>query len=150
MLSLEARSADPSGADAPPPAGGKRRGRSTSALAGLGRSAPDLGRLPATVRTGLAILGFFGLADVIAHLGVPGSGPRPADAGQFVAHLGVLAGMVVVLAGVVVDAIRAGRAPGSSGGEPGRPPKRGASPSGRRPAAIATRKTGREAQDAVR
>lgn len=114
-----------------------------------GTVSSHLGRLPTTIRTGLAILGFFGLADVVAHLGAP-TGPRPgsADAGQFVAHLGVLVGMVAVMAGVVRDGVRTGRASRTTGGSSGRPP--GHAERSRRPEPSSTRSRGREAHDAIR
>lgn len=102
MLVLEAQGTDPNVA-----AGGRHPAvPGTSFLHRLGALAvDDLSRLPRTIRLGLVILGYFGLADVIAHLGAPtASGLRPTDASQVVAHLGLLGGMVVVLVGVLRDA----------------------------------------------
>ncbi len=102
MLAIEAPGTDPNVA-----AGGRHPAvPGTSFLHRLeALAAGKLSRLPRTVRLGLVILGFFGLADVVAHLGMPtASGPRPTDSSQVVAHLGILGGMVVVLVGVLRDA----------------------------------------------
>lgn len=63
----------------------------------------ELRRLPWTARFGLAVLGLFGFADVVAHVGVPVTAGGSASDRQLLAHLGVLAGMVVVLGGVLRD-----------------------------------------------
>ena len=66
-----------------------------------------LARIPAASRAGLLIIGLGLGADVIAHLDagldqIGGSMTGP----QLSAHLVVFIGMVVVLAGVVVDGVR--------------------------------------------
>lgn len=126
-----------------------RAARLPQAAGDVRRVSIDPGPLPATIRAGLGILGFFGLADVVAHLGTPTvSGPASADAGQLVAHLGVLLGMTVVAVGLVVEGLRAGRASQTTGGVSGRPPAEAAPTRGRR--RPSTRSRGREAHDAVR
>jgi hypothetical protein len=78
----------------------------------------DIRPLPALTRVGLAVLVLGGLADLAAHIAVTapetghGHGFTPAEVE---AHLVVLAGMVLVLIGVVVDGVRRTR-PGRSAG----------------------------------
>jgi glutamate-1-semialdehyde aminotransferase len=71
----------------------------------------DLRALPPVIRTGLAVVGFGGLADVVTHLSFAGPGePGGHTAAQLSAHAVAFAGMVLVLAGVVVDGARQSRA----------------------------------------
>jgi|DewCreStandDraft_2_1066082.scaffolds.fasta_scaffold29939_2 hypothetical protein len=109
MLPIETEDSptDPGGRTTPPP-----RVRGEPAPTGLALAhravtvvVRDLTRLPSTVRIGLGVLGLFGLADIVAHLGVPTAADGGStDSGQLVAHLGVLVGMIVVLVGIVSGA----------------------------------------------
>ena len=68
----------------------------------------SLRSLPALARAGLAMLAFGGLADLVAHLGLPaeaGHGHGFTSA-EVEAHLVVLVGMVLTLLGVVIDGVR--------------------------------------------
>jgi len=68
--------------------------------------------IPPGSRLGLLIIGVGFVADLVAHL-APGSDLNQAHltSPQLSAHLVVVAGMVLVLAGVVADGIRNGRSP---------------------------------------
>jgi hypothetical protein len=81
----------------------------------IGRAAKTLGGIPTGSRYGLLIIGLGIVADLVAHLG-PGvdhdhgllTGP------QLSAHFVVFLGMVLVLAAVVIDGVRAShRVPGA-------------------------------------
>ena len=64
--------------------------------------------LPTLARVGLGVLAFGGLADLVAHLGAPAT-TAGHSADQLSAHLIVFVGMVLVMAGVVVDGVRISR-----------------------------------------
>ena len=68
----------------------------------------SLRSLPALARAGLAVLAFGGLADLVAHLGLPAEAGHGHGftAAEVEAHLIVFAGMVLILLGVVVDGVR--------------------------------------------
>lgn len=90
---------------------GRSQIRSAMRILDVARSAVwTFGRIPTGSRFGLIVMGVGIVADLIAHLD-PGlehehgtmTGP------QVSAHLVVFLGMVVVLAGVVIDGVRSGR-----------------------------------------
>jgi hypothetical protein len=67
--------------------------------------------LPFLARLGVFVLLFGGLADVVAHFGLPAEagGLHPHAASESIAHLIGFVGMVLVLLGVVVDGVRRNR-----------------------------------------
>ena len=80
-----------------------RSQRGTPALAALA----DLRRVPAASLVGVFVMGLGLAADVVAHLDPPVGGPHGLVTDeQLSAHLVAFAGMVLVLAGVVVDGIQ--------------------------------------------
>lgn len=78
----------------------------------------SLRALPALSRVGLAVLVFGGLADLVAHLGLPAEAAHGHgfSAAEVEAHLIVLVGMVLILLGVVIDGVRRAH-PGRSAGD---------------------------------
>jgi hypothetical protein len=67
--------------------------------------------LPTLVRLGLLVLAFGGVADVVAHFGLPTEAGELHEhaASESMAHLIGFVGMVLVLLGVVVDGARRSR-----------------------------------------
>jgi hypothetical protein len=80
----------------------------------------ELRRAPAAVQLGIGILVFGGAADVVTHLsgGAFVAGTTGHAPGELTAHLVGFAGMVVVLAGVLVDGVRRGRSAAEAGSKP--------------------------------
>jgi hypothetical protein len=66
--------------------------------------------LPALARAGLAVMGFGGLLDLVAHVGAPVDSVASSAADQATAHLLLFVGMVLIVLGVVVDGVRLSRA----------------------------------------
>jgi len=68
----------------------------------------SLRALPALARVGLAVLVFGGLADVVAHLGLPAEAGRGHgfSTAEVEAHVVVFVGVVLILLGVVIDGVR--------------------------------------------
>ena len=68
----------------------------------------DLAALPGTVRLGLGVSAIGGAADLVTHASF--SAGSAGNGTELSAHLVTFAGMVLVLAGVVVDGVRQTRA----------------------------------------
>jgi len=63
--------------------------------------------LPLVIRLGLIVIAFGGLADLVTHLSfADAADPGGHTQAQLSAHAIAFAGMVLVLAGVVVDGVR--------------------------------------------
>ena len=68
-----------------------------------------LRRLPPLVVLGLAVMAAGGAVDVVVHVGAVGHHSHAGIGAEHVAHLAGIAGMLVVLAGVVIHGIRRSR-----------------------------------------
>jgi hypothetical protein len=82
---------------------------------------PSFRSLPALARAGLAVLAFGGLADLVAHLGLPAEAGHGHGftAAEVEAHLVVFVGMVLILLGVVIDGVRRAHLGRSAGNRKG-------------------------------
>jgi hypothetical protein len=70
-----------------------------------------LRRLPPLMVIGLLVMVVGGVLDVVVHLQPAGHGPHPGVGAEHVAHVVGIAGMSLVLAGVVLDGARRHRRP---------------------------------------
>jgi hypothetical protein len=70
-----------------------------------------LRRLPVAVLIGLAVMAVGGVLDVVIHLGPAEHHVHQGVVSEHVAHLVGIAGMTLVLAGVVIHGVRSHRRP---------------------------------------
>ena len=85
----------------------------------LRRGIREFGALPALTRLGLAVMVFAGALDVVVHIAGAGQHHAGHSGVEHLAHLAGIVGMVLVLAGVVIDGARRQLARRRGGAVPG-------------------------------